>query len=46
MVRPPAVVQGASITRYKTVTKCSYKRVKVKGKYVKKKVCSKVRVKA
>ncbi|MFN8052722.1 MAG: hypothetical protein U0Q22_14845 [Acidimicrobiales bacterium] len=46
VVRPPAVVQGASITRYKTVTKCSYKRVKVKGKYVKKKVCSKVRVKA
>ncbi len=42
----PSQVLGTSITRTKVVTKCSYKRVKVKGKYVRRRVCSKVRVKA
>ena len=37
-------VLGATQTR--TVTKCSYVRVKSKGKYIKKKVCKKVAVKA
>ena len=44
VIPAPAAVLAATSTR--TVTKCSYKRVKVKGKSVKKRVCTKVAVKA
>lgn len=42
----PTRVLAATATRYKTVTKCTTKRVKVKGKYVKQRSCRKVRVRA
>ncbi|NLA34904.1 MAG: hypothetical protein GX868_04345 [Actinobacteria bacterium] len=41
---PFVQVQAATQTRTKTVTRCSTKRVKVKGRYVRKRVCRKVQV--
>lgn len=39
-----AQVQAATKTRTRTVTRCSTQRVKVKGRYVRKRVCRKVQV--
>lgn len=42
----PFATAVLAATQTRTVTKCSYVRVKSKGKYIKKKVCKKVAVKA